>query len=41
KITVRSLAIAIGSGLEPLDARTDLRTRLDGPVDRILVVKTK
>ncbi|MCH97209.1 RNA polymerase subunit beta, partial [Trifolium medium] len=29
-------ATAIGRGLEPLDSRTDLQTRLDGLVGRIL-----
>ncbi|MCI60350.1 hypothetical protein A2U01_0081606, partial [Trifolium medium] len=28
---------AIGKELKPLDARTNLRTRLGGPVNRILV----
>ncbi|MCI26252.1 hypothetical protein A2U01_0047447, partial [Trifolium medium] len=35
---VQSLAIAIGRELKPLDARTDHRTRLDDPVDWILVM---
>ncbi|CAJ2655448.1 unnamed protein product [Trifolium pratense] len=40
-ITVQFPATVIGRGLEPLDDRTGLRTRLCDPVDRILVVKTK
>jgi hypothetical protein len=32
---------AIGRVLEPLDARTNSRIILDGPVGRILMVKTK
>jgi hypothetical protein len=31
----------IGRVLEPLDARTDSQIELDGPVGRILMVKTK
>ncbi|MCI21744.1 hypothetical protein A2U01_0042914, partial [Trifolium medium] len=34
-------ATAIGRGQKPLDVRTDLRTRLGGPMDRILVMKAK
>jgi hypothetical protein len=34
-------AIAIGRRLELLDAKTNLRTRLGGPVGLILIVKTK
>jgi hypothetical protein len=41
KTTVRFSAIAIGRGLELLDTRTDPRTRLSGPVGRILMVKRK
>ncbi|MCI52620.1 hypothetical protein A2U01_0073866, partial [Trifolium medium] len=33
RTTVRFPATAIGRMLKPLDTRTDLRTRLDGPVD--------
>jgi hypothetical protein len=32
-------AIAIGRGLEPLDAKTGSRTRLGSPVGRVLVVE--
>lgn len=32
-------AIAIGREIEPLNDRSNPRTKLDGPVDRILVVK--
>jgi hypothetical protein len=32
--------IANGRGLKSLGARTDLQTTLDGPIGRILVVKT-
>jgi hypothetical protein len=39
--TIRSTATTIGRGLEPLDARTDPRTKLDGQMSRILVVKEK
>jgi hypothetical protein len=39
KITVWSFATAIGSGLEPLDVKTDSQTRLDGLVSRIQIVK--
>ncbi|MCI60196.1 hypothetical protein A2U01_0081451, partial [Trifolium medium] len=34
-------AIAIGKELEPLDAKADSRIKLNGLMDRILVVKTK
>ncbi|KAK2367615.1 hypothetical protein QL285_080880 [Trifolium repens] len=34
-------ATAIRKRLKPLDVRTELRTRLDGPVGRILVIKKK
>jgi hypothetical protein len=33
--------IVIGRQLKPLNVRTDLLTKLDGPVGRILVVKKK
>ncbi|MCH89876.1 hypothetical protein A2U01_0010780, partial [Trifolium medium] len=36
RTTVRSPANAIGTGLKPLDARTDPRTRSGGPMGRIL-----
>jgi hypothetical protein len=32
-------ATAIGRRLKPLDARTDPRIKLDGPMGRILIVK--
>jgi hypothetical protein len=39
RITVRSFATAIGSGLETLDVKTDSQTRLGGLVSRIQIVK--
>jgi hypothetical protein len=34
-------ATAIGRGHEPPDTKNDPQTKLDGPVDQILVVKKK
>jgi hypothetical protein len=31
----------IGRGLEPLDSKIDIQTRLDGPVGQILIGETK
>ncbi|MCI74477.1 hypothetical protein A2U01_0095741, partial [Trifolium medium] len=41
RTTVRFPATAIGRELEPLDAITNLRTRLGGPVDRIFGMLNK